>query len=187
MNESKTPQWLIDVQNKSWEPEILISGITLTFIFILSKHVYNFFGMLVQDYAVSVGLAFGSYILSIFVFTGLKIILVIHLILRGLWTGFVGLSYVFPDGVNKDRMSSKMRQVQFDKPEKFVIKLEEVCSLLFSFIFSSVTLILSFALLWIPMILLYVVGLDQEIVRMLIIVCYHSCGNYIWFLFNNNG
>lgn len=169
MERGSTPKWLIDVQQKSWEPEILISGITLTFIFILSNHIYNFFGMLVQDFAVTSVIAYGSYILSTFIITGLKIILVIHLILRGLWTGFVGLSYVFPDGVKKEKMRPEMRKVEFDKPEKFVIRLEEICSLLFSFIFSSVTVIVSFSLMWIPMIFLYIIGLDQEIVRKIIL------------------
>jgi len=39
MNKTKTPDWLLDIQNKSWEPEILISGITLTFLFILSNYI----------------------------------------------------------------------------------------------------------------------------------------------------
>ena len=42
MNEKKTPDWLIETQNKSWEPEILISGITLTFLFIISSHIYRY-------------------------------------------------------------------------------------------------------------------------------------------------
>lgn len=37
MNDSKTPDWMLEIQNKSWEPEILISGITLTSLFILSN------------------------------------------------------------------------------------------------------------------------------------------------------
>lgn len=30
----KTPDWLIEIQTRSWEPEIIISGIMLTFVFL---------------------------------------------------------------------------------------------------------------------------------------------------------
>ena len=49
MKKDITPQWLIDIQHRSWEPEILISGITLTFLFLLTDYIYNFCGMLIQQ------------------------------------------------------------------------------------------------------------------------------------------
>ncbi len=95
MNNSKIPGWLVDVQNKSWEPEILISGITLTFVFILSNYIYNFFGMLVQDFGVFDAVAKMLYRISVIAITGLKIILILHFILRGLWTGISGTSLMY--------------------------------------------------------------------------------------------
>ena len=73
MNQNKTPDWLVEIQNKSWEPEILISGFTLTFLFILSDYIYNFYGMLVQDFAVFEVIARVLYRVSIGILTGFKI------------------------------------------------------------------------------------------------------------------
>jgi len=164
MNKKKIPDWLIETQNKSWEPEILISGITLTFLFILSSHIYNFYGMLIQDFGVSKIIPETLYIITIIILTGLKIVLIIHLILRGIWTGFVGLSYVFPHGVRQEKLSKTDRNVRFEKPETFVIKLEKVCSLLFSFIFSSIAFFLSFYLMYIPIILMFMSGLNRKVI-----------------------
>jgi len=72
MNKSETPDWLLEIQNKSWEPEILISGITLTFLFILSNYIYNFFGMLIQEYSVRLVVGRNLYIVSIIILAGLK-------------------------------------------------------------------------------------------------------------------
>ncbi len=169
MEESKTPQWLIDAQNKSWEPEILISGITLTFLFLMSSYFYNFFAMLIQDHAVFARLAHVSYTVSIVLLNGLTIILIIHLVLRGVWTGFVGLSYVFPEGVNRKRLSKSNINTKFRKPKNFVIATEKICSLLFSFIFSVITYVLAATSIYIPLILLFFLDLDLIIIRQIII------------------
>ncbi|MBU8921175.1 MAG: hypothetical protein KOO63_05085 [Bacteroidales bacterium] len=165
MNEKKTPGWLIETQNKSWEPEILISGITLTFLFIISSHIYNFYGMLTQDFGVYDKITKLSYGISVYTLVGLKIILVVHLILRGIWTGFVGLSYVYPDGVNRQRLRKADTDVDFYKPEQYVIIIEKICSLLFSFIFSSITFIIGIFIIYIPITLLFLVGLDMTYIH----------------------
>jgi len=160
MSDNKTPQWLIETQNKSWEPEILISGITLTFLFILSNYIYNFYAMLVQDFAVYDAIAKNSYRISIIFLTGFKIVLILHLILRGIWTGLIGLSYVFPDGIKKQNLSMRKKNIDCIKPEDYIMKLEKVCSLLFSIIFSSIIFVIGFFLIFIPIVLLFLIGLD---------------------------
>ena len=165
----KKPDWLIDIQNRSWEPEILISGITLTFLFLLSNHIYNFYGMLIQEFNVRYIIGKNLYVVSMIILTGLKVGLIFHLILRGIWTGFVGLSYVFPDGINKENIPKEKRNIEFYKPEKFVIKFEKLCSLLFSFIFSSIIFVGSFCVGMIPFALLYIVGLDILTIKVLIL------------------
>lgn len=160
MNNNKIPDWLVNVQNKSWEPEILISGITLTFVFIFSNYIYNFFGMLVQDYAVFTGIAKTLYRISLIAITGLKIILIFHLVLRGLWTGVVGLSYVFPNGINENNLSKSQKHIIYDKPDTLVIKLEKICSLLFSFVFSSIWIGIAIFIYFSPLLILFIAGLD---------------------------
>ena len=167
MNQNKTPDWLVEIQNKSWEPEILISGFTLTFLFILSDYIYNFYGMLVQDFAVFEVIARVLYRVSIGILTGFKIILIIHLILRGFWTGLIGLSYVYPNGVNKKNLSEKNKYIDFASPETYVIKFEKICSLLFSIIFTSIVFVLGFFILFIPIILLFLIGLDIKYISII--------------------
>lgn len=161
----ETPAWLLETQNKSWEPEILISGISLTFVFLLAEPLYNFCAMLIQQYGVYHAVAQKLYALAAIYLTGLKTVLILHLALRGMWTGFVGLSYVFPHGINMDRMPKDKRHIDYPKPVAYVKKLETICSLLFSFIYSSVVLSAGTLIIFVPIILLFVAGLDPYYIR----------------------
>jgi len=97
-------------------------------------------------------------------FNGIRIILIAHLTLRGIWAGFVGLSYVFPEGVNRDNLSNADQQINYKKPEEYVIILEKMCSLLFSFAFSSVVLVVGLLVAYLPIILLFLTGLNITII-----------------------
>jgi hypothetical protein len=144
--------------------------------------------MLIQELNVRLVVARNLYIVSTIILTGLKVGLIFHLILRGIWTGFVGLSYVFPEGVNKQNMPVQRRNIDIHKPEIFVIKLEKICSLLFSFIFSSIIFISSFCLGMIPFAILYITGLDMSIIRTLIlyvIVPFYLAIGIIWIILAN--
>jgi len=135
LKETKVPKWLTKIQNNSWEPEIIISGFSIAFFFILPKYIYNFTAMLIQDFGADATLTFFQYAIMIFIITSLKVLFIGHLVLRGLWAGFVGLSYVFPNGVNNDRLEKKLKDFTFKKPLDLVIEIEKICSLIFSFAF----------------------------------------------------
>jgi hypothetical protein len=163
MNDNTRPQWLVDIQNRSWEPEILISGITLTSLFLLSNHVYNVYGMLIQDHDVTqiqMHILFG---MSTVMLTGLKLVLIAHLILRGLWTGLVGLSYVYPEGMRKERLSPQNRALDFPSPSELVIQVERVCSVLFAFIFASFSFFIILYIIYIPAVLLRFLVYDRTL------------------------
>lgn len=131
----ETPKWLTKIQNNSWEPEIIISGFSIAFFFILPKHIYNFTAMLIQDFGADATLSFFQYAIMTFIITSLKVLFIGHLILRGLWTGLVGLSYVFPKGVKEELLEKDLKNVVFKKPIDLVIEIEKICSLIFSFAF----------------------------------------------------
>jgi len=135
LKETKVPNWLSKIQNNSWEPEIIISGFSIAFFFILPKHIYNFTAMLIQDFGADATLTFFQYAIMIFIITSLKVLFIGHLVLRGLWTGFVGLSYVLPNGINNDRLEKNLKDFTFKKPLELVIEIEKICSLIFSFAF----------------------------------------------------
>ncbi len=65
--------------------------------------------------------------------------LIIHLITRGIWIGLVGLSFVLPNGINKDRLKFAK---EFDKEvdrisgiNDLIIRWEKICSSIFSISF----------------------------------------------------
>lgn len=74
--------WLINLQRNSWEPEVIISGLSLAFIFAFPSQVYDFAVRLTQDY----GLEFtGAYLVLIYLsmtVSVFKIFFISHLILR---------------------------------------------------------------------------------------------------------
>ena len=130
------PKWLEDLQQRSWEPEILLSGIVLYGMFkvpalldwFLTFFRQNIFGN-TQDIDNLVALfKMGIY----WLITGL----ILHLICRGIWIGMVGLSYTFPKGIRMDRISYREKfQNKVEKTssyEEIVIRLEKISSALFS-------------------------------------------------------
>mgnify|MGYP001139435540 CR=1 FL=1 len=140
---SKLPEWLQDTQNRSWEPEIIISGLTLTSLFILPTKLYEFCGMLIQDYGVDYLSAILTLMYLSFAINLFKIFFIVHLMMRLAWTGMVGLSYAFPKGVINERLFKVFSHHKFKKPAELVMQLERLCSTLFAFpVYVGIILIL---------------------------------------------
>lgn len=138
-NQSTTPRWLSELQQRSWEPEILLSGIVLYGMFkvpdllddFLAYFKLNIFGNS-QDIDNLVALSkMGIY----WLIAGL----ILHLICRGIWIGMVGLSYTFPKGIRDEKLKYKGRFKEkvgrTPSFEKIVIRLEKISSSLFSISF----------------------------------------------------
>jgi hypothetical protein len=135
-NTEHNPDWLRELQLKSWEPEILLSGIVLygmfqlpevldNFLLYFAAEIYN--GSNAMDNLVAL-LKMGVY----WMITGL----ILHLICRGLWVGLVGLSYSFPDGIQVEKLKFqpkyRARVERIPSFEELVLKLERVCSFIYS-------------------------------------------------------
>lgn len=144
--DSAIPNWLRKTQNNSWEPEIFISGIVLygliqtpeqleNFRYFFKREVFNFSNDI--DTLIAI------------LNTGIQWLifgLILHLFFRGIWIGLVGLSYVFPNGINQSNLKYKGKfQSRIDRVPPFedqIIKLEKISSSIFSisyFIFMSIT------------------------------------------------
>ena len=133
------PNWLKELQLKSWEPEILLSGIVLYGMFQLPKALDSFL-FFFQNEVFNVINAMDLLIALLKVGINWLIIgLILHLICRGLWIGMVGLSYSFPKGIHIDRLKfrplylKKVRRVPLF--EDIILKLEHVCSFIYSLSF----------------------------------------------------
>lgn len=136
--------WLENLQRNSWEPEVIISGIILAFLFAFPSKIYSFSAMLVQEIGVAFILAmlvllYLSAVISVF-----KIFFVVHLALRFIWAGLLGLSYAFPEGVIKENLFKISRNYTYRTPAQMVLEMERTCSMTFAYPISLVFVILVF-------------------------------------------
>lgn len=130
----KIPKWLKKVQQNSWEPEILLSGFVLIGLLQLPMYIDKF--SMVANPELLKGNLSG-------LFSGLKLAiyalvsgLIVHLFFRGVWVGYVGLSYTFPNGVDLKRLDYQpqfMKRIERIPPlSSQVDTLEKICSSMFS-------------------------------------------------------
>jgi hypothetical protein len=138
-NQPITPKWLTELQQRSWEPEILLSGIVLYGMFKvpgLLDEFLTFFKLNIFGNSQDIDNLVALFKMGIYwLISGL----ILHLICRGIWIGMVGLSYTFPNGIRQDRLNYKEKFSdkvnQTPSYELIVMRLEKVCSSLFSISF----------------------------------------------------
>lgn len=138
--------WLEHLQKNSWEPEVIISGITLAVLFIIPSKLFDFSVILIQDYGLEaipgkLVLVYATLVVTVF-----KIFLVIHLIMRFIWAGMLGITYAFPRGVIKENLFKYSQNVDYPHPNTYLIKLERWCSMLYGFPISVAVPLLSISL-----------------------------------------
>lgn len=140
------PKWLDELQQKSWEPEILLSGIVLYGMFQAPGLLDDFLAFAKLNlYGNSNNLDNLVALLKLALYW-LTLGLILHLVSRGIWVGMVGLSFTFPDGINKDKLklSPKFQEKVNKIPtiEQIIVNLEKLCSSLFSVSFMMFMMVL---------------------------------------------
>lgn len=138
--------WLEHLQKNSWEPEVIISGITLAVLFIIPSKLFDFSVILIQDYGLEAIPGKMVLVYATLVVTVFKIFLVIHLIMRFIWAGMLGITYAFPQGVIKENLFKYSQNVDYPHPNSYLIKLERWCSMLYGFPISVAVPLLSISL-----------------------------------------
>jgi hypothetical protein len=134
--------WLRRLQEGSWEPEILISGIVLYGLFQLLPliaeldHYLEHYGLLIFSRGTVNENSTAMLTVSVI---WLIIGFISHLLLRSVWAAFIGLSYVYHEGVqlHKLRLRPRFRrhlsgQLEY---EPQIIRLEKICSSIFAISF----------------------------------------------------
>ncbi len=149
--------WLENLQRNSWEPEVIISGIILAFLFIFPSKVYEFSAYLIQDLGVgylpsSLVLLYLTMIISVF-----KIFFVVHLSLRFIWAGLLGLSFAFPEGVIQEKLFKMGQGFKYQKPDEMALKMEKICSTTFAYPISLTIVFLIFTFYLGVLIVVYVI------------------------------
>ncbi len=138
-NTNLTPDWLKSLQQKSWEPEILLSGIVLYGMFQLPTALDQFlffFSSNIFSYVNAMDILVVLFEMGVY---WMIMGLILHLICRGLWIGVVGLSYTFPKGIDTSKVNFQPRYLNKLKAipplEKIILKLEHICSTIYSISF----------------------------------------------------
>lgn len=168
--ENKIDDWLKKLQKESWNLELLISGFSI-FLLIQSGEALTDFGRYVQYHYGNQG----SMIFAL-IFVGilriavllLTINLVFHIILRGFWIGAIGLRSVQAK-VDYEKLAysdffTKVLKSKVKDLDSSLAKLDRICSVIFSFTFLVVCMILSLFLTLIMFSFLsYGINVSQDI------------------------
>ncbi len=144
-------RWLEKLQQESWQLELLISGLALFGIY-ESKSWINDFVLHVNTFTYGFMSSFTGPI-KLLLESGWTIFfinLLIHVILRGLWIGAIGLRYVSQE-IDYDHLGYSDRFTAFLKKnvgdyDDFIERLEKICSVLFAYTFLLFLLLLSLIL-----------------------------------------
>ena len=135
--EEKTPRWLKTIQLNSWEAELLISALVLYTLFQIPDYL--------EQWALQ-SFERGSLLHRLFRIIEKAIRLlslgyILHILVRGVWVASVGLSYVFPKGIDQRSLKFKGKfNKELNKSGslvKMVLRLEQLSSIIYgiSFIF----------------------------------------------------
>lgn len=129
------------LQEESWQLELLISGFAIFLVAAIRKPVRDF----MRDLQVaSMGLE-GDQLFNILIFVALAswffllANLILHVLLRGLWIGAIGLRYISGD-INFDKLNLESRFDRFLRKripsfDLYIEQLERLCSAVFAFTF----------------------------------------------------
>ncbi|MFK7809273.1 MAG: hypothetical protein AB8F74_15825 [Saprospiraceae bacterium] len=129
--------WLEQLQQESWQLELLISGFALFGIHKSKDLIFTFQEYLTFEYSSPIYSLFHQVLAvgwKIFFFN-----LLVHVILRGLWIGAIGLRYV-SGGIDFDSLGYSPYFTDYLKKsvgdyDDFIEELEKICSVIFSYTF----------------------------------------------------
>ena len=144
---NKIQSWLDKLQQESWQLELIISSILLLIIGSYDDKIPD----LILKYNTNEGFNF-SFIIAIAIplLLFIKSNLIVHIFLRGLWIGCIGLRYISTD-IDYNAFAYSNRFSRFLKRKIFpfddyIEKLEKICSIIFSYSFLMVFHFLSFSI-----------------------------------------
>lgn len=139
-NKSIFSEWLEKLQQESWQLELLISGLALFGIY-ESQDLLIEIKMYAINNSEGITRVTQSFFIGIFA-VGWKIFfinLLIHVILRSLWIGAIGLRYVSQDidydSLNYSEYFTESLRKKVGGFDDFIERLEKICSVLFAYTF----------------------------------------------------
>ena len=164
MEEKNKIQWFEKLRLNSWEVEILIVGFVLVMLFNipdtlsleLTKTIWSLSAQELGDFTTWIIRFITLGILSSIIHI-LIVSFSVYLGLRGFWVGILGLSSVYPKGINLKKLNFNTiftKQISQYNFNDFIIKIDNICSSIFSFSFLISFSIVSLCLFFIEFMLL---------------------------------
>lgn len=156
--------WLETLQQESWQLELLISGFALFGIWSSYDLVIELKHLLESFFPFGVFVYFAAIVAWRIFFINL----LIHVILRGLWIGSIGLRYVSEEidyeALNYNEYFDAYFKKKIGRYDEFIEKLEKFCSILFSYTFLLFLFFLSaFSFLLFNFLLNWIFGLLSDV------------------------
>jgi len=156
-------KWLDQLQQESWQLELIISGFAIYGLFMayeplmLSAKVAQNENHLYQIIISAIGLI----ACSILIFN-----LLLHVILRGLWIGALGLRYVSGDidyeSLNYSPKFTKFLKKKIGSFDRYISVLEDYCSILFAVSFLLIFYVLGIVVSFITIVAIAVYLIDND-------------------------
>ena len=149
-------EWFEKLRLNSWEVEILIVGFVLVMMLQIPSELWALYEKLEFSSSMANDLSTMIFLSKMLILFTLQICVAILIIsfsiylgLRGFWVGLLGLSSVFPDGINIKQLNfNKIFSKQLEKYNfnDFIIQIDHICSSIFSFSFLVTFSLISFIL-----------------------------------------
>ena len=164
MEKKNKIQWFDKLRLNSWEVEILIVGFVLVMLF----NIPDLLNLEITKTSISLSpqdtgdfIIWVTRLTALFILKSIIYILIvsfsIYLSLRGFWVGVIGLSSVYPKGINLKKLNFNTifdKQVSQHNFNDFAIKIDNICSSIFSFSFLISFSIVSLCLFFIEFVFL---------------------------------
>ncbi|WP_420318895.1 hypothetical protein [Ekhidna sp.] len=151
--EDQVEGWLKKLERESWQLELLVSAFTIFLLIGANAEFKIFLKDLLYQYNFN-----NSAISIIYVFLvliqrsimALTISLIIHLTLRGFWIGTIGLRSVQSTidfaKLNYSSFFTEKLKKRVVSLDKLVIRLDEICSVIFAFSFLVISILIAFGM-----------------------------------------
>tara|TARA_Y100000385_G_C13085766_1_gene636329 strand:+ start:321 stop:1898 length:1578 start_codon:yes stop_codon:yes gene_type:complete len=162
-------EWLEQLQQESWQLELLISGLALFGIW-ESREMLSSFDHYVDSNVYGGAFNQITFLLLFILKVGWRIFfinLLIHVILRGLWIGSIGLRYISGDieyeNLDYSEAATEFLKKRIGTYDDFIEKLEWICSVLFAYTFLLFLLFLSMTLFFaVPPVIIKITGPNTD-------------------------
>ena len=162
--EKQKIEWFNKIRLNSWEVEILIVGFVLVIMLQIPEYLdymmdkVDFSQPMNTIYELSSWIGKMSSLWVIKLCINILIIsFSIYLGLRGFWVGLIGFSSVYPNGINLEKLnynkvfSEQLEKINFNN---YIVKIDNACSMIFSFSFFFSFQIVSLLLFFIQVLII---------------------------------